>query len=235
MSSALQDTQLIFADSPGSLPAEYDFVSGLTVQAITARVNGAGAAAAFLPTLSLYSQDGKLLARVPSDTVYQVGDTGEVTWAPFLGRRLTSAIDVPTLGAALFRTLATPQAIPTGAAYVTAVSFPTVLFDTDGMYDAGNPTRLTVQHAGVYEIQASGGFVANAAGDRAAAIKLNGATLLTQAEGRAPGVFFWAGGVAVTQVCAAGDYFELYMVQNTGANLNTGDCFFSCFAIGATP
>lgn len=88
MSTTQSDVEQIYSDNPGSIPAEYPFVSDVGIQSVVARIDGSGAASAFLPTLSIYSQDLKLIARVPSDITYEVGDTGVVTWSPFLARRI---------------------------------------------------------------------------------------------------------------------------------------------------
>jgi hypothetical protein len=52
----------------------------------TATFDGTGSSGVFVPCLSMYSQDGVLLARLPLtvSTIAQ-GGSAEVTWAPFLG------------------------------------------------------------------------------------------------------------------------------------------------------
>ena len=78
-------TSPIYTDVPGALPAQY-VIPGtleLVTQAIVARFNGAAAAGSFLPTLSIYTQDNRLVARVRPDQEFAVGDTGVVTFAPF--------------------------------------------------------------------------------------------------------------------------------------------------------
>lgn len=83
--SLARPTQLIFSENPGALPADYPLPAGseISIQSVVARINGAGAAAQFVPCLSIYSQAGKLIARVRTDQVFSVGDTGVVTFAPF--------------------------------------------------------------------------------------------------------------------------------------------------------
>lgn len=86
--------QLIYTDSPGSLSATYVVPTqgNFRVSSIVARINGAGAASSFYPCLSVYSQDGKLIGRVRTESIFNVGDTGVVTWSPFLrGRRRGAA------------------------------------------------------------------------------------------------------------------------------------------------
>jgi len=124
-------------------------------------------------------------------------------------------IRVHGLGASL-------STVPT-AAY-TAIPLASVLADTDpvSMWAAANPTRLTVQVAGVYALSAHLGFVANATGVRSIAIRLNGVTLLsimtvaalTLASGdtELSTATVWPGAVV-------GDYFELMGFQSSGAAL----------------
>lgn len=77
--------QLIYEDVPGTLPAEYVVPAGagLTLQSIVAKFNGAGAAGTFLPCLSVFSQDGRLMGRFHDDEWCAAGDTAVVTYAPF--------------------------------------------------------------------------------------------------------------------------------------------------------
>ena len=77
--------QLIFRENPGTLPADYPLGPGeeIELSSVVARVDGAGAAATFIPVLEVLSQAGNLIARVRSDQVFAVGDTGVVTFAPF--------------------------------------------------------------------------------------------------------------------------------------------------------
>lgn len=78
---------LIYNDRPGAIPATYRFPPGLTARlsSVSARFDGTGASGTFLACLSLYSQDGKLIGRwFPSQT-FVAGDTGEVSYGPFLG------------------------------------------------------------------------------------------------------------------------------------------------------
>lgn len=84
-----QPVQLIYSDDPGALPAVYTLPPGLNLElsSVVARINGSGAAATFVPVLEVLSQDDKLMARVRCDQEFAAGDTGVVTWAPFLRRR----------------------------------------------------------------------------------------------------------------------------------------------------
>lgn len=77
--------QLVYTDNPGDAPTEYEIPANMALRlsSIVARWNGAAAAGAFLPALSVYSQDDRLIGRFHPSTEIAVGDTGIVTYAPF--------------------------------------------------------------------------------------------------------------------------------------------------------
>lgn len=83
----MAETELIYSDNPGAIPASYPFPPGLTaeLQSVSARIDGSGAGESFYPCLSVFSQDGKLIARYPVTQAFAAGDSGEVTWGTFLG------------------------------------------------------------------------------------------------------------------------------------------------------
>jgi hypothetical protein len=72
--------------------------------AVNANFDGTGAASAFLPCVEVVSDAGIVVARsVATDTV-AAGDSAEVTFAPFLGRKGSSdgiRFDVPNVGGSL--------------------------------------------------------------------------------------------------------------------------------------
>lgn len=86
-------TQLIFTDNPGDLPASYTFPPGLAValSSVYARIDGSGAGSDFRPVLDLLSQNGHLIARVAVQQTFVAGDSGRVTWAPFLKPSATTS------------------------------------------------------------------------------------------------------------------------------------------------
>lgn len=86
-------TRPFFTDNPGDLPYTYDVPASveLVVQSIVARFDGGGAGEDWLPCLSLYTQDGHLMARSRCDQVFAAGDTGVVTWGPFFRRQVAAA------------------------------------------------------------------------------------------------------------------------------------------------
>lgn len=92
--------QLIYTDVPGALPASYTIPPGLDLDLASsfAKVDGASASGSFLVCLTLLSQDGKVIARVPQDTTYATGDTGDCTWSPFLRTAASSTPPPPSGG-----------------------------------------------------------------------------------------------------------------------------------------
>lgn len=85
MSEAAEPVQLIYSDSPGSLPADYVIPPGLelVISSVFARFDGSGASGQFLACLSVLSSDGKLIGRFFPSQRLSAGDTGAVTYAPF--------------------------------------------------------------------------------------------------------------------------------------------------------
>ncbi|HTR78226.1 MAG TPA: hypothetical protein VMH39_08955 [Gemmatimonadaceae bacterium] len=76
----------------GSAPYTYTVPASLEVMPYTSTAvfDGSGAAGDFVPTLSLYSQTGGLLARVFPSTKVTAGDTATVTWVPPFGSAASS-------------------------------------------------------------------------------------------------------------------------------------------------
>lgn len=85
--------QLVFSEQSAALPADYTFPPGLDVElaSVRARINGAAASGAFIVALEALSQDGKIMAQARIDQELAVGDTGALTWAPFLRRVVAAA------------------------------------------------------------------------------------------------------------------------------------------------
>jgi hypothetical protein len=88
------------------------------------------------------------------------------------------------------------------------------------MWTGTNPTRLYCREAGVYTIVGHGGFDASTSGDRRyMAIRLNATTFLAQLTWPQNAVAFPMS-ISTIWYLSAGDYVELVIYQNTGANLN---------------
>lgn len=83
-----EPVQQIFAEQSVSLPADYTLPPGLDMEfaSVRAKVNGAVASADFIVVLEALSQNGKIMAQSRIDQELAVGDTGALTWAPFLRR-----------------------------------------------------------------------------------------------------------------------------------------------------
>jgi len=101
------------------------------------------------------------------------------------------------------------------------LSFDTVRFDTDGIYDSANPKRLTCKTAGKYLITGNVQWAANTAGHRVMRIYLNGTTSIADVR-EPPNILDQAFGQLITTIydLNVGDYIELQVNQNTGADLD---------------
>jgi hypothetical protein len=79
-------------NAAGPAPYAYEVPASLEVQPYTATAffDGSGAAGAFYPTISIYSQSGALLARVFPNTSIAEGDSATVTWVPPFGSAASS-------------------------------------------------------------------------------------------------------------------------------------------------
>ena len=78
--------QLTAVDGPSSVPFTLQLNPGQDVRvfSVCAEWDGSGASGAFHPCLSLYSQDGVLVSRTRPEQTFAAGDSGVVTYAPFL-------------------------------------------------------------------------------------------------------------------------------------------------------
>lgn len=105
-----------------------------------------------------------------------------------------------------------------------AVSFTTDVIDNCPIpgvtqWSAGSPTRLTIREDGRYLVTGIARFFANAAGDRGAEVRLNGATLVCAQMIKGSSIAHNAAVMGIGQF-VAGDYLELYVYQNSGGALN---------------
>lgn len=113
------------------------------------------------------------------------------------------------------------SSIPNNAA--TAITFTTEAFDTDGMWDPGQPTRLTCVEDGFYYITVNCFWGANAVGYRSIRVRQNGgATILVGDSTMA----VTTAGIGTDQNAAksaweatVGDFIELVVQQTSGAAL----------------
>lgn len=70
-----------------AVPQRYEVPGSAEIEPLSAfaHYDGSGAASAFRPTLTFYSDGGLILARVFPSTTIPAGGTADVTFAPFLG------------------------------------------------------------------------------------------------------------------------------------------------------
>jgi len=114
----------------------------------------------------------------------------------------------------------TQQLISTTAAQ--AVSFDVLDYDTDSMWNASTPTRLTCQTAGKYLCTAQLAWTANTNAMRGVLIEVNGVIVAGGKQQPNPSSpeetlinCSWQGSMAMN------DYVEMFARQNTGSTLNT--------------
>jgi hypothetical protein len=135
-------TSLIFTDNPGDLPAQYVVPPSmdLQLQSVVARFNGSGAGAAFWPCLSVFTSDDHLVGRFRPSTQMEAGDSGVVTYAPFLKD------DVSSGGCTvLTRAFDTKDNEDSGAGFLW-----TEAGDATFVVDALSPTGEAVAFSGTY-------------------------------------------------------------------------------------
>lgn len=143
-----------------------------------------------------------------------------------LAEATEDAIDNPLVAAAAIYRSA-DQTITT--ATWTSIIFQNERFDTDGMWAAGDPTRLVAVTAGIYTAGGFCSFEANATGARAARIVkgVGGSALEGLAELSVPGIatdISGAGGNAMNVqtrpfVLEVGDWISFDVFHNRGSNL----------------
>ena len=128
-------------------------------------------------------------------------------------------------------------------ATLTAISFNTEYFDTDAMHDnVTNNSRITVASGkgGKYLLVGNLVYAANATGFRQFFIRINGANTWYSASNPAiPAYASFPNYVSYTFVLdlAAGDYVELFGLQNSGGALDvqggdTGVSYFQLIKVG---
>lgn len=101
--------------------------------------------------------------------------------------------------------------------------------DSDGGWNASQPTRYTCQVPGWYLVSGSVGYSANSSGQRMAIIRKNGADVWggsSRMNVGVPNTSLPAPAVLLQMV--AGDYVEIYGLQNSGATLSNPDAYSAC-------
>jgi hypothetical protein len=108
-----------------------------------------------------------------------------------------------------------PNAIP------TRLTFDSERYDNGGLHSTvTNPSRLTAQKAGKYNISGHVQFLSNASGYRWVEIFLNGTTVIARQAGPALSGPATDLSVSTTYHLAVNDYVELWVYQNSGGNLD---------------
>lgn len=80
------DTRTIEPGEVTTAPLTYTLKDSeaFSPQSISVRFDGTAASGSFLACVTFLAQDGKVIARCPTDVALSVGDVAEVTYAPFL-------------------------------------------------------------------------------------------------------------------------------------------------------
>lgn len=96
----------------------------------------------------------------------------------------------------------------------------TELEDTDTMYDAGSPTRITFKTAGLFTVNACVRYANNATGYRAALVRLNGSNDIANAYVAASSTLATTATISFDYRFAVNDYITLQARQSSGGDLN---------------
>ena len=113
-------------------------------------------------------------------------------------------------------TRATNQSIPNNTN--TAVSFSSSVFDTDTMWSGANPTRLTINTAGLYMFGVNGIMVLSGVGIREYSFRVNGLTTIDFTDKLQPDPTYFS--YNYPYELQASDYIEIMIRQTSGAPLD---------------
>jgi hypothetical protein len=125
-------------------------------ESVTATFDGTGASGTFLPTISIYSQDGKLIARCPASQVV-AGDSAEVTFAPLLRAAQVAAAASANLSYAEASVSNVSVPIAAGGPFTLP---DLVNFDTNDSATFAHDTTGAAGHSGGIFIKAAGRYLA---------------------------------------------------------------------------
>ena len=160
-------------------------------------------------------------------TVVHAGGTTTLTLSPVGGDTVANAaITLPAystaespfgfpLPPAVLARRTSDQTI--GNASNTAISFQSTYYDTDSMYDAGAPTRLTCKTPGIYQFNAAVAWGSSGTGERKIDLRVNGGTWIRSQRLRAHGST-WID-VSGEWEMTLNDYIEMIVYQTSGGNL----------------
>lgn len=219
--------QAIYRDIPGTLPATYDAPASLDVEFASSRIrfNGSAASGSFVIVLEALTNDGRIMVAARSDRTFAVGDTGVVSWAPFLRGQITAAT-IGFVGARIGNE--NGQSVPNSTN--TDRHYDTVIFDTGGMANLGSNDRiLTVPTTGWYTIASEADYANNTTGRRINLVYVNGYYAAGTGTGIASFSMNAIGGTGRTSVpvaslyyLTAGDFISTGTFQNSGGSLSEG-------------
>jgi len=137
-------------------------------------------------------------------------------------RPTETPVDLIDLGFDISARVSNSTDIPIPDSTVTALTFDTEEFDTDGIFDPGNPTRLTARTAGKYLIMGyvefNTSFGANEM--REVDIRLNGFTRIARVVGGSLPTAPFITTISTYYELQANDYVELTVRQISGGTLN---------------
>lgn len=130
--------------------------------------------------------------------------------------QMSSETDTRVVAAKLYRG-ASAQSIANNS--TTKVQLNTVLFDTHGAADVTTNNRYIVQVPGKYRVVGSAQFSPNSAGIRAITLRKNGSDMSSAQSPNAGAGSSVAFSTSDLVDAVAGDYFELYVIQDSGSSL----------------
>ncbi|MDI9599910.1 MAG: hypothetical protein QM323_10525, partial [Acidobacteriota bacterium] len=102
--------------------------------------------------------------------------------------------------------------------YPSLTASATVEWDTDSFFDTGSPAQITIPVAGVYLLDLSFCWAANATGWRSVGIVV-GSTIVANQRIPSPGNVLCMQQVSCVRELAAGDVVKMYCRQTSGGNL----------------
>lgn len=124
----------------------------------------------------------------------------------------------------------------TGSGVLTAVTWDVETFDLGGFHEsASNTARFTAPVAGWYVVQACAEWAANATGQRDIFLRKNGTTDFARDKRQASAAGAAAASVNGLVQLDVNDIVEVYVLQNSGVNLNIANNSWVSFAISRIP
>lgn len=211
-------------------------------KSVSASLNGAAAAAAWMPCLQILDPGGNIMFSAVSSVSVAAGASADVSWFPRVSG-IASGSTQALVGARIQAT--SSQSIPNNTN--TDLVYQQVYFDTDGMTNLGSDARkLTVNTAGIYLVTCATvwDFDSPSAGRRLNAALQNGfysgagvPDQFSVVDERMP---IWAGTIPPTPrttnlavgvfKAVAGDFFASGVNQSSGASATCNGYAFAFLA-----